>query len=81
MKTPKQGYSCFEANQGTCVSLFCVCVCVWFFFFFSMEESKYQQKEFNHGHSHSYTGYGPAKSYLAQLRDSIDSLITRILSL
>ena len=29
VKTPKKGHSCFEANRGTCLSLFFV-----FFFFF-----------------------------------------------
>ena len=73
MKTPKQGHSCFEGNRGTCLSLFFRC-CL-------KGESKCQGKEFNHGHCHSYTGYGPAKSYLAQLRHSVDSLRTRIISL
>ena len=72
VKTPKQGHSCFEANRGTCLSLKVLKL---------KEESKYQRKEFNHGHSHSCTGYGPATSYVAQLRDSLDSLIRRIISL
>ena len=76
MKIPKQGRSCFEANRGTCLSLFLRC-----FYFLFEGESKYQGKEFNHGHCHSYTGYGPARSYLAQFRDSFDSLITRTISL
>jgi len=76
VKTPKQDRSCFEANRGTCVSLFTLLL-----LFFFEGESKYRGKEFNHGHCHSSTGYGPAKSYLAQFRDSLDSLITRTISL
>ena len=70
MKIPKQGRSCFEANRGTCLSLFLRC----FYFFL---KGKVNTKEKNLTICHSYTGYGPARSYLAQFRDFFDSLITR----